>query len=413
MIALASAAILAISIFGGTASYASSRGATIAQSSSVACATYLVIDSRGSGEPGGKFSKPGGAFYHSLVKELGRLGQPGPVWRNYNSYPAAAALGNFNPLSVGKTLNGLGAFLHRGDIGAYRASVRKGQAILKSLIQGQAASACSSTKIVLVGYSQGAQVTANVLQGLSKDLRQQIAAVVLFADPRFNGSDVRVSRGIRKTRFNGVLGKRKPFQSGGPLVLSYCKGDAPADPVCHYTSFRALVAHHSQHGSYWRGLRGAPLLGHAGRCRSRGLPRLGRQGTAGVVRGLRARVQGLRRSPAHVDFKRRRRLREPVPCQVVLLGRACRYGYGWKPNLQALRRILPRLGRGPATSDVAWLVPWRARCLQGAPRAVASLAPWSIGTLAQLGRRSVTLRGRLNAPSDSTGRRRSLRIYGP
>ena len=58
-------------------------------------------------------------------------------------------------------------------------------------------SACAlQTTIVLVGYSQGAQVTADVYQrDLTDAQRQMVAAIVLFGNPYFNRHDSAADRG--------------------------------------------------------------------------------------------------------------------------------------------------------------------------------------------------------------------------
>lgn len=48
---------------------------------------------------------------------------------------------------------------------------------------------CASTKLVLVGYDQGAAVTGDGYQSLSSAELGHIFAVELFGDPRFNGTD--------------------------------------------------------------------------------------------------------------------------------------------------------------------------------------------------------------------------------
>jgi Cutinase len=79
---------------------------------------------------------------------------------------------------------------------------------------------------LLVGYSQGAQVTGDVVQKLSADLLSHVLGVALFGDPYFNTRDYRVDRGNHQ-HLDGLLGTRPIFT--GVSVLSYCH---KYDPIC-------------------------------------------------------------------------------------------------------------------------------------------------------------------------------------
>jgi cutinase len=52
------------------------------------------------------------------------------------------------------------------------------------LTQSQTATRCPNTKIVLSGYSQGAQLVHNAAQRTSAANAQRVAAVVVFGDPK-------------------------------------------------------------------------------------------------------------------------------------------------------------------------------------------------------------------------------------
>jgi cutinase len=227
------------------------------------CAPYLVFDSRGSGEPKGEMSAPGRDFLDALKSALKGLHHPSKVLRNFNPYPAVSVLDGFNPLEIDQDLNGLGALLHSGRIGAYNDSVRDGERELRTLVQNQASSFCSVTKMILVGYSQGAQVTGNVIEQLPRWAARHVAAAVLFADPKFNSRDRWADRGVIRNGLDGVLGQRPFFPRGGPVVLSYCKGKNPVDPVCHYREFSDLIRNHSQHEIYSRRVNGHRSIAEA------------------------------------------------------------------------------------------------------------------------------------------------------
>ncbi|HEU5004970.1 MAG TPA: cutinase family protein [Candidatus Saccharimonadales bacterium] len=94
------------------------------------------------------------------------------------------------------------------------------------MIEGEISS-CPSTRIVLDGYSQGAQVTGDVYQSLTFSQRRHIFGVVLFGDPRYNHSSV---TDMAKRDNNGILPVRDKFpRDSRGKVLSYCHAQ---DPVC-------------------------------------------------------------------------------------------------------------------------------------------------------------------------------------
>lgn len=111
------------------------------------CAPYMVIDSRGSGEPYPTFSPPGKAF----VNELRNRHRSARVSLLANPYPAVGLWG-----SVGQVLNLIGAGLGIGPLGAYHGSIVDGERWLSATIPSES-SVCPSTKLLLTGYSQGAQ----------------------------------------------------------------------------------------------------------------------------------------------------------------------------------------------------------------------------------------------------------------
>jgi hypothetical protein len=175
------------------------------------CPDYYVIDSRGSGEEGGTISPPGAKLVVAL-----RAGLPGKTVKALpNGYPAR---GGYSILA--------GARLKVP--GAYFNSVNSGKVWLADAVP-KLSTQCPGAKIVLTGYSQGAQVTADVVQhdGPFKG----VLAVVLFGDPYFNGSDAHVDRGSYRAGVDGGLGKRPKFIGGH--VYSYCHSN---DPVCQSTA---------------------------------------------------------------------------------------------------------------------------------------------------------------------------------
>jgi Cutinase len=218
---------------------------------------WLMLGSRGSGESladAEGYGKPDFVFFGDLVSLLGLgnltgdgLGASG-VEVLKNSYPAIsvpAAL--VTPITMRR----------------YISSWRAGVARIDTEIN-QALTRCSTTKIVLAGYSQGADATASAYAGLTSAQRQQVVAVALFGDPRY---DPRAEEDVTTpfqqnqqaglTRF-GILTHiypktfpARPFPPDAvDRVLSYCH---PKDPVC-----QAQLAGTSQHLDYYQS-NGDPL----------------------------------------------------------------------------------------------------------------------------------------------------------
>lgn len=216
----------------GSISLAASERATAPATS---CPQVLVLGSRGSGESVEQylgFSQPGIIFLTRLQRLVGR----NRVGYWANPYPARGLSGGWrellNLLGAGTKLSGIG-------LGAYHDSVTEGKRLLAERIKTTVKACGSRTWLVLVGYSQGAQVAADAFQNKNVDTRlspkelEQVIGVVLFGDPYFNGGSLAArGRGFSRQR-HGVLGRRAEF-SLHPFVLSvrvrsYCHGH---DPIC-------------------------------------------------------------------------------------------------------------------------------------------------------------------------------------
>lgn len=214
------------------------------------CPRFAVFDSRGSGEPRGEMSNPGKDWLKGFKDRLSSLHSGGQVSVAQNLYPAVGVW-SWNPFDPSERLNGFGAFLHSSSIGAYKDSEDEGEGDLKTLIRNQAKSACGKskkTKMILLGYSQGAEVTGNVYHQISDDQRAQIAAVVLWGDPQYNHTDNDADRDSRD--LNGSLGTRKPFPDG-KKVFSYCNTH---DPICQWMlPYHEMVYYQfKEHRLYWK-----------------------------------------------------------------------------------------------------------------------------------------------------------------
>lgn len=135
------------------------------------CADYIVIDSRGSGERGG-LSSPGAVFYPTFRAAVLSHERSAKVAVIPNGYPAWG--------SVPTMISALAKLPQR-----YHQSVVEGKKWLSGQI-GTLLTNCPDSKLVLTGYSQGAQVTGDVYQNASS---KRIIGVVLFGDPKFNSAD--------------------------------------------------------------------------------------------------------------------------------------------------------------------------------------------------------------------------------
>lgn len=122
---------------------------------------------------------------------------------------------------------------------AYSNSVQIGAIALTGIL-AEINKDCPKTQVVLVGYSQGAQVVGDTLDSLPTALQNQIKALVLFGDPRFN-PQLTVDAGTFNTSLYGVwatpgnqagLQPRQFPSSMTSQVKSYC---IAGDPICNYT----------------------------------------------------------------------------------------------------------------------------------------------------------------------------------
>lgn len=191
-------------------------------SASAACPPYEVIGARGSGQHENEKEMNMGPEVHDFFVSLRALLGDGVVKGYGVQYPAVNVLSGA----------GLAAGLHLG--GAYTDSVREGADDVKLHIHIRQQSGCGSTKYILAGYSQGAQVMGDVLRDQS--IRKSVAAVALFGDPYFN-ADSWSSRGSFDSSSYGVFGPRPEWPADlNGRVFSYCHWH---DAICNDT-----VRHH-------------------------------------------------------------------------------------------------------------------------------------------------------------------------
>lgn len=204
---------------------------TRAQVLTTGCASVTIIGARGSGQPqveAGRGALSGFGEQVAAVATEATKGLHAPTTVRYDPlvYPAVGA----NPTSIA-TL-------------AYTQSVNAGAAALKSRV-GDFARLCPSTKIVLIGFSQGAQVVHQGAAGLAPGTAGHISGVALLADPRRNmviddSSWINFTWSLQgqlvadraAAPFNGAAGPGPRF--GSPLamgrVASFCHA---GDWVCN------------------------------------------------------------------------------------------------------------------------------------------------------------------------------------
>jgi hypothetical protein len=214
-------------------------GGNTGSSTGSGCPAYMVIDSRGSGEASGTISPPGAAF----AAEFQKLHRSARVAVLADPYPAVGLWGSWRDV-----LNLIGAKLGIGPLGAYHGSVVDGENWLRNNIASEIA-ACPSMKLLLTGYSQGAQVVGDVYQRyVSSAERHHILAVVLFGDPYFNPSNIANDRGnFAHDGRGGILGIRPAFHHDSHVV-SYCHLH---DPICQHPTIVGFLKYGlKQHEDY-------------------------------------------------------------------------------------------------------------------------------------------------------------------
>lgn len=183
------------------------------------CADYTFIGAAGSGE-GGSAGGLGGMVnsaaqaFSGQVRSAGKTVAVRPIY-----YPAA-------PVPTG--LDKVGGFL---------ASINTGAANTQGDVD-IVLKACPATKVVLVGYSQGASAVHRALQRMGP--RPQVVAAGLIADPdripndstRYLGSAPR-SQGMAQASAPVSGANPAPLPpSVGARTVSVCNS---GDPVCHWT----------------------------------------------------------------------------------------------------------------------------------------------------------------------------------
>lgn len=150
---------------------------------------------------------------------------------------------------------------HRADTvdGAltYRQSTQAGLKALRDALWAWSVE-CPTTRFVLFGYSQGADIVATVWAGLDDSIRQRVERVILFGDPHYNPRDPS-SRSPLATD-DGPLGAREEIRD--ERVFSWC---AELDVVCQGTLGNLVNLRQRVHGlqyDEWQELSALELATH-------------------------------------------------------------------------------------------------------------------------------------------------------
>lgn len=185
------------------------------------CQSVDVVYARGSGQKleDGESER----FREQIIDRMGDVGvnyyELGTETYDNAKYPA---------ITVGewwKNGNAIGASLSAGLANDYGNSVNSGITELKSYLS-QRHEKCPNSRIILGGYSQGAQVIGQTLPKLATAVQENIDFVALFGDPKLHlpegeGIYPDACRGINLSPWrrtigdchadNGSLSARKPF----------------------------------------------------------------------------------------------------------------------------------------------------------------------------------------------------------
>ncbi len=203
----------------------------------LSCSEYIVVGVPGSYE--GRSHNPTstrsedvyGPEVWQAVKEVNtRLAEHGigPATSSAVEYPA-----NLDKDPVSLILNYGGTEYKKSKDAGYSATY------------AAVASTCESSKVILIGYSQGAHIAGDIAQTIFHSARpigkERLAGVLLLADPAFNNDSpgtwtfdyvgstppfVSVTDYNRAEDAKGSLGSRAAFSTGDPVVSICLNGDA-------------------------------------------------------------------------------------------------------------------------------------------------------------------------------------------
>lgn len=204
------------------------------------CLHPLVIFARGSSQPLGKL--PG-----DIAKKPETYKFFDEIKSRANGLEVATEELEYD--AVGGIENMLGAKLSWSGVGQYQHSANRGVSNLLAEISTKVQQ-CPDRKIILGGYSQGAQVVGDSLYLLGDSYTKNISYIALFGDPRFNPTSYAAQGSFSGTN-GGVLGMRSEYPAKFTNKIgSWClKGD----PICasnYATLSLEFLNHPSAHHDY-------------------------------------------------------------------------------------------------------------------------------------------------------------------
>lgn len=215
------------------------------------CSSLVVIGARGSGQSVGSGSIPGfGPQGTAAIKNaVGRIQRTGSLrYQGLTStqYPAVG-------------VNWTTAF----NRDPYWASVKKG-AYATMAIAKDLASSCSSTKIALVGYSQGASVMRWAIRDLPDRVKDRVVLIGLIGDPERRGFNQTAPEIGRHVFFTGDTLYGSGALGAGPALPSRRRSAIVTachvkDDICNRTGAWSTT----EHGSFYQSSTGASKIGSA------------------------------------------------------------------------------------------------------------------------------------------------------
>ncbi len=179
------------------------------------------------------------AQLHSQSETSSVVIEPEPV-----DYPATGVGPSFNLL---EDINGTGALIHIGPLGDYHDSVLEGtEQAIHDVNDFMSRCGSSGAKVILSGYSQGAQALADAIQGkrdragAAMDTSGLVGAA-FFGDPYFNPRS-NAAEGDFDPGRSGVLGTRGGYPASLMFperrIHSFCRNK---DPICQGLLSSSLI----------------------------------------------------------------------------------------------------------------------------------------------------------------------------
>jgi hypothetical protein len=207
--------------------------ATFAPADSWACSNVEFIGVRGSGESySGNFG-----MGNQIGNLFERVRARKPSSQTLQSYGL-----EYQAINVAEWWNAIGYF----------PSVWEGDEHLENRIKADA-SACSSMKILVAGFSQGAHVVGDTIENLTNKNDSSLGhiyGVALYGDPRFSKDDHATARGNYNPEHYGLLGERGNYSTKiNNRLGDWCR---LKDAICQ--GFNAGDTEHHEYKNYEGGL---------------------------------------------------------------------------------------------------------------------------------------------------------------